>query len=249
MIIPELNNFKVCIGTWDKSQFYSEYINEAEEEGDDNYNYNEMDVISEEDQSINGDSSKGFLSSSKVDMEDEVEIIKLNEELEETKEDVSLNENVEMDDCIMEEEKSIDEEMNKEDEDELNTSSDEGDAESIESSDIDEWISEISDDFDIDFDEKNYKIFEDEDKFSEAHNQIKQFVINSSYINDDHFLYRYEYIICNVIYRSISHHINSNVKGNFSSPCLVKSISYFNCVTIPFQKLIWQPERMFYKNL
>ncbi|ORX85316.1 hypothetical protein BCR32DRAFT_96230 [Anaeromyces robustus] len=99
----------------------------------------------------------------------------------------------------------------------------------------------ISDDYDSDMDEDKYETIADDDYVMGTKEFLKQFAINSSNIISDHFLYRYEAIISNVIYRHIKHVILKHNRGVFNQPCLVKSLAWYKCALIPFQKIIWQP--------
>jgi len=245
--VPELNNYKVSIDTWDGSQFYSEYAKEIEND-DDDYNYNDMDMIYEEDQSMNDDSIKEIYSPSKANKNDKMDVNVINEETEEKEKSTILDEDVEMkENKEEEEEENIDDEMIEK---KSNVSSIESEIEEEEAINIEEYyIDTVDNDYDSDMDVQKCKSFEEDNKLEEVINHIKQFAINSSYTIDDHFLYRYECIICNVIYRHISAYIYNTFKGKYNEPYLARSINWFNCVTIPFQKLIWQPDRMFIKEI
>jgi len=241
-VIPELNNFEVCVDTWDKSEFYTEYLNEVEEDVDDIEDYNDINMIYEDDEiMINGDNSKEICSPSSNREEDEENMI--TEKIEKNHPEMNDIEMKNQD--FDEEEKEEEEEKNNNNNDDTSSDSTSSMSESETEDEELEYVEEEDYDNDSDIDISNHEMFYDEDNLTKAKNSIRQFVINSSYTIEDNYLYRYEYIISNVIYRYVRIHIYNNYKGIFNEPFLVRSINWLNCVTIPFQRLIWQPERKF----
>lgn len=243
-VIPELNNFKVCIDTWDQSEFYTEYLNGEEEDEEEEEGYNDIDMIYEDDENIiNEDNSKEVSSSPSLNRGGD----------DDHKEKIEGNPS-EMEDIEMKDQEMIDDE--EEGEDNNNNNDDENDSSSDSEGEMEPEIEykgniwedaelemgEGEHDNDGDLDISKHELLNDNDNLIAAHNHIRKFVINSAHTLADNFLYRYEYIISAVLNRYVKAHIYNNYKGIFNEPLLVRSISWLNCLTIPFQRLIWQPD-------
>jgi len=250
-VIPELNNFKVCIDTWDQSEFYTEYLNGEEEDEEEEEGYNDIDMIYEDDENIiNEDNSKEVSSSPSLNRGGD----------DDHKEKIEGNPS-EMEDIEMKDQEMIDDE--EEGEDNNNNNDDENDSSSDSEGEMEPEIEykgniwedaelemgEGEHDNDGDLDISKHELLNDNDNLIAAHNHIRKFVINSAHTLADNFLYRYEYIISAVLNRYVKAHIYNNYKGIFNEPLLVRSISWLNCLTIPFQRLIWQPDRKFFFKL